>query len=251
MSALDHSTRSPLHDPELPILSELEAELERELRALLPPARASRDRRLRQPARVTRRALVLVALFSLVGASALAGRAVFAPSPEPSTAPALLSAGGHPPEQWRLEAYLHGGSTCYALFVADTVSSACGAPPGRVGVLVTSAVSPTQRFVAGLAGADVHQVRVRVGRQTLTVLTRRPPQAAGARRAQLPAHLRWFLAILPGNTPARNAPARVTPRDEAGHPLGPPVLDCSLGAASIACQRAASRIAGPSGSSQD
>jgi hypothetical protein len=230
-----------VHDPELPILAELEAELERELRALGQPAGpALRAIPLRTPARVARRALVLVALLSLVGGSAVAGRAVLAGSPRaPSSGPALLSSGGQGADHWQLEAYLHEGSVCYAMFVADTASSACGTPGGKE-VRATSALSPTRRFVAGIAGAGVTHVLVRVGHRDLLIATHAP---AGAHRAKLSPGLRWFLASLAG-AGARQGPARVTPLDRAGRRVGPAVLDCSLGAGSPLCQEAAERISG-------
>jgi hypothetical protein len=236
------------YDSELPILAELEAELELELElnALSqPPRPASHKTRLSTSARITRRALLLVALISLAGGSALAGRDVLAGSPASGSEPALLSSGGHGADRWQLEAYVYEGSICYALFVADTASSACGAPSGE-GVRAMSALSSTRRFVVGLAGAGVTQVLVRVGRRELLLATSALSQAPGARRAKLTAGLRWFLARLPGGA-ARQTPARVVPRDGAGRPVGPAVLDCSLGAGSSLCQQAAGRISGVGG----
>ncbi|HVR05058.1 MAG TPA: hypothetical protein VMS02_03380 [Solirubrobacteraceae bacterium] len=194
--------------------------------------------------RVTRRALILVALLSLVGASALAGSSVLDdshPRP-PSGGPVSLTVGGSGAERWQLQAYTHGDASCYALFVAETVTSACGAPPPGAGLLVSSALGPDNRFVAGLAGHAVRRVLVRVGAGT-----RLAPTAPVTRRsgAGLPAGLRWFLAVLPADSAgARSTPARVTPLDAAGRPLARATLDCSVGAGGRACQAAAARVAG-------
>jgi hypothetical protein len=253
------------YDGGLPILAELAEAFERELqsppappgvrcagdepspRAPKPPAQSSS--RLGWPVRVTRRALVLVALVSLVGASALAGRFVSGGgSQEPGSRPAPLSAGGSGRERWQLEAYRHGGAVCHALFVADTVASACTSTLEPTSVQVISALSPTRRFVAGIAGAGVGQVLVRVGRAALALPTYPPPAAAGAHRAELPVGLRWFVAILPAAGGVTNAaPALLTPRDRRGRGLGGAVLDCSLGASSALCRQAASHIAAGSG----
>jgi hypothetical protein len=245
--------RRPCHDPELAILSELEADFARELRELASGStRARQAERLRQPARITRRALVLVALLSLVGASALAARSVFegAPRAPAAAGPVLLSAGGSGSDRWQLETYPHDRSTCYALFVAGTVASACGAPGSRE-VRVTSAIDPTTRFVAGLAGDGVAEVSMRVGHQALVVPTRPPPATAtgassGASSRSVTPFVppRWFLVMLPAVAAAREAPASLIPRGARGEQLGPFVLDCSLGGASAACRRAAARIAG-------
>jgi hypothetical protein len=248
-----HASQAPPYDPQLRILGELEAEFGRELQGLAskgsPARRTQRQRmqRLRLPARVTRRALVLVALLSLVGASALAGRSVLEGSHEPASGPVLLSSGESGSERWQFEAYPHAGSVCYALFVAETVSSACGTAPDKSGLRAASAVGSNVRFVAGLAGAGVAQVSLRVGRHTLTVSTHPPPARAAAARSVKPFLApRWFLAMLPGEPATRTAAARLTPRDGAGRSLGPTVLDCSLGGASLACRRAAAHIAGNS-----
>jgi hypothetical protein len=234
------------YDPELPILEELETELQRELRTLglAPVGRSVGGGGLGGPVRVTRRALLLVALVSLVGGSALAGRSVLtrSHSPKPS-GPALLAFGRQGPDNWQLEAYLYGGSTCYALFVVDAVSSACGRPPNSTGVRVTSALSATRRFVAGLTGAAVEQVLVHAGGSVLILPTHSLPNTSDGRRAGLRIGLRWFVAILPYDARTRGAPARVTPLDADARPLGQPVLDCSLSAANAICRRAADALA--------
>jgi hypothetical protein len=230
----------------LPILEELEAQLELELRALAqPPAPQVAKLAAPRPARVARRALLLVALVSLVGASALAGRSVFAGSRKPSSGLALLAAGGHGPDSWQLQAYLHEGSVCYALFVAGSASSACGAP-AAAGVRAQSALSPDRRFVAGLAGADVTKVQVRVAGRTMLVSTEPVVSAPGAARAKLPSGVRWFVTSLAGGA-ARQAPAWIAPRDRAGRAVGASVLDCSLGGSNVLCQRTAGELSGGAG----
>lgn len=261
----------PFHDSQLPILLELEAEFDRELRALYPqsdredvrrrmalpahiarrmstPARATR--RVLAPARVTRRALVLVALVSLVGASALAARSVLGGSHRASSAPELLAAGGPNAERWQLQSYLYEGSLCYSLFVVRSLSSVCGAP-GETGVRVSSILGPTRRFVVGLAGARVAWLRVRIGARTLLVATHPVPQTPGSHPAtQARDHgpatpapsIRWFIASL-SSAAARSAPALLIPLDGARRPVGSPLLDCDLGGASGLCQSAAAKLA--------
>ncbi|MCL2769775.1 MAG: hypothetical protein FWD42_06640 [Solirubrobacterales bacterium] len=268
------------YDSELPILAELESEYRTELLSVEiwagrpartvaaphhPAARAARRRdaphRELAPARITRRALLLVALVSLVGASALAGTAVFGGAHHPSagaeesgasTNPVLLDTGGTSVERWQLQSYNRGGTTCYALFIAETLASACAAAPARAGVLVGSALGPTRRLVAGLAGPGVAQVLVRVGGHTSAVPTHPLPRTAGgaagaagarARGSRLPPGVLWFVASFPGESSLHAAPAHVTPRDADGRALGPATLDCSLGGTSPACRRAAANIA--------
>lgn len=263
------------YDPELPILAELESEYRRELTKLRPVPRQRRGpHRELAPGRITRRALLLVALVSLVGASALAGSGVFSGANHRSAAtqssgsgsgagPVLLSAGGAAGEHWLLQAYTHGASTCYALFVAETATSDCAAPPTGAAVRVSSALGPEHRLVAGIAGPEVAQVLVRVGAHTMVLPTYPLPRTAAAAAAaaaggtpahvsahadttgaaRLPADLRWLLAVFPGESPLHAAPAHVTPLNTAGHAVGPSTLDCSLGANNPACQRAAASIA--------
>ena len=243
--------RTGPHDPTLAILVELEAELARELEATaFPAARAYRGRgRLRAPALVVRRALVLVALVSLVGASALAGRAVIDPArPAPSSGPAPLAGGGSG-EPWQLEEYLHDGALCYALFVAGSATSACvERPVYELTVHAISALSSARRFVVGITGERVRQVLVRVGHRALVRPTHPLAPATRAHaHVGLPAGQRWFVAILPGEDRTQAAPALVTPRDGRGGALAAATLDCSLGAQSAICRRAAAHLAAGAG----
>jgi hypothetical protein len=241
---IDTDTNPGAHDPALPILRELEEELRTQLRCLdAAPAGPTRGTRgVVRPVLVTRRALLLVALVSLVGASALAARAVIGggAAPKPSAKPTELASAGVGAEAWQLQAYEYGGATCYALFVEETATSACGAP-GRRGVRVVSALSARARVVAGLAGTAVRRVRVRVG--TRIVFTSTQAETKRAERVGLPKGLRWFVVTFPDSL--RTAPARVTPLGANGHALGPVALDCSLGGANAACRGQAAHAAAP------
>lgn len=245
---------SLIADPEIGILRELEADLLRELAALKAPARRERplrvapQRRLRrQSVRITRRALVLVVLVSLVGSSALAASVVLSGSAKPKApskaAPVTLAAGAAGGQRWQLETYLYDGARCYAIFDGATVASRCGSPPPANDVGAVSALSASSRLVAGLAGARVASVRVRVGGISRTVATR-PAGAGESANGRLPAGLRWFAAVLPSDVNEDDAePAQVTPLGGSGRQTAAPALDCSLGGASALCRSAAERIA--------
>ncbi|HEX3391307.1 MAG TPA: hypothetical protein VHS55_01975 [Solirubrobacteraceae bacterium] len=230
------------HDPQIAILAELEAELERELALLRPaPSPAPRwpDRRsLRSSARVARRALVLLALLSLIGATALAGRSVVDHPKSASSPPTLLAAGGSGGESWQFEDYAYRGEICYALFLDQTVASACSRPLGGAEVHALSGSTANRRFVAGLVGAEVAGVRVRVGDRVALAVTH--PQRGGT-AAERP--LRWFVVAVPAaGGPAGKLPASVTPRAADGRPLAPATLECA-GAPSGRCVREAERVA--------
>lgn len=237
-------------DPELGILRELEAEL---MQALFPPARTpavpsqppkpSVRRLRRQSARVTRRALVLVALVSLVGSSALATSVVLIGSRKVKATPTTLSSGMDDGQHWQLETYSYNGADCYALFAAGTVASKCGFDPAFRGVGTISALAGSSRLVAGIVGADVMRVRVRVKDHVTTLPTHLRPA-----NTNLPAGSRWFLAKLPSEGNADDAaPAQITPLGHSDRQVGASALDCTLGATSTICQRAAERLAARDG----
>lgn len=250
------------YDPELPILAELESAYRRELTTQLRPAARRRRGPHRElaPGRITRRALLLVGLVSLVGASALAGSGVLGGAGRGAgrrsaargsgagsgsgAGPVLLSSGDAGGEHWLLHAYTRGASTCYAMFIAETAASSCAAPPGGAGVRVTSALGAEHRLLAGLTGPGAARALVRVGARAEIVPTHPLPRAATATAARLPAGVRWFVAVFPGESSLHAAPAHVTPLGAAGRPTGPTALDCSLGANNPACERAAASIAG-------
>jgi hypothetical protein len=236
-------------DPELGVLRELEAELMQALAPVCAPAVPSQPskptaRRLRlQSGRVTRRALVLVALVSLVGSSALATSVVFTGSRKVKANPTTLSSGVDDGQRWQLETYSYSGAGCYALFAAGTVASRCGFDPGTRGVSAASALAGSSRLVAGIVGADVMQVRVRVKGHVTTLPTHPPPAST-----DLPAGSRWFLAKLPNEGNAVDAaPAQITPLGRDDRRVGASALDCSLGGTSTICRRAAERLAARSG----
>ncbi|HXC46486.1 MAG TPA: hypothetical protein VNU24_07765 [Solirubrobacteraceae bacterium] len=229
------------HDPELGILRELEVEFEREL-ALIAPARPRVRWRDRVTVRVTRRALVLVGLVCLVGGSALAGRSVLAGSPQTNSPPTLLASGGRGLESWQFETYEYRGASCYVLFADSTATSRCQAAPGKSDIDAVSASDSSERFVVGLAGAGVATVLIEVGKHR--VLTRTHVPRTKMSGTKLGSELRWFVAIVPGKASAATSPpASITPRASDGRPLGPQLLDCSLGGASQACLNAARRVA--------
>jgi len=232
---------APTYDPELDILRELEAEFEREL-TLIARARPRARWRDRVSVRVTRRALVLVGLVCLIGASALAGHSVLSGSPQKTSPPTLLASGGSGLTSWQLESYVYRGTSCYALFAGGTVASKCQATPGRDGVNALSAVDPNERLVAGLAGNRVATVLIEVGKHRILDTTQ--SQRSGTRAVGLAHQMRWFVAIIPSKTSAAaSPPARLTPRAPDGRSLGPPILDCSLGGTSQMCAREADRVA--------
>lgn len=228
----------PWHDPELPFLDVLERDLRRtaeraEIRHqqrqhLLPtwqrPShamaggsahhadRAATSRcspstpRLhgelpRTSLRIARRSLTLLALLSLIGASAYGASKVLSGSAPNPLAPrqgvyAAVAAGRSGADTWKLGLYTRGNELCRVLAVGEVEASQCAGPPSATGVEATSAESPSRRYAFGVTGARVLQVHVRVGSQSTTVATHLPSRRL-ERTAGLPAGVRFYLVALP------------------------------------------------------
>jgi hypothetical protein len=235
--------RNPLFgDPELGILRELESELLRELASASDEPSEAKQSLRRQSVRVTRRALMLVALVSLLGSSALAASLVLGKAKQTNMHPTVLSAGHAGGQRWQLEAYVFHAANCYALFAGQTESSRCIRAPGGSSVSAVSALLSGKRLIAGLAGAGTEQVHVQVAGDT-TVVAAHPLSESSTRSAGVRSGLRWFVAVLPSNVTVDDASPALVVGQSAGGERGEPTLDCSLGGSSAACRRAAERIA--------
>jgi hypothetical protein len=249
MTSLD-----PFEHPHLPILTELGHDFREQLDAAFGPrgriaeasaaaggrGRArSRARRERATPRIVRRTLAFAGTLLLVGTAAVAERTVHGGEDHPTTGPTLLAAGGGADAQWRLSAYRRDGDVCHAFLSEGAVTSACAAPLAPGHVRASSVVGVDRRYVVGLAGARVRSVSVTVGHARISQPTRPAPDAPAAARARLPTAQRWFVVVLPERSDTRDAPARVVPRDAAGRPAGPSMLDCTLGQRSEPCRRLA------------
>jgi hypothetical protein len=251
------------YDPELPFLHALEREVRRHARhvaatrrrAHSAPSHAELSRRssydseheyrahTRAPrtwfggARVARRSLALLALLSLIGASAFgAGRIFSAGAPNPATvhqSAFLAVAGGtRGGERWSLRVYTRGEELCRVLVVGQDESSRCSAAPGVLALTSTSALSPTRRYLFGVTGSRVATVNVRAvradGGVNVRVPTRLlpplpPVDPAGKRK---PDGERWYVAVLARPVGEPDPPLRVQGLDRDGHPVGVAVLDC-------------------------
>jgi hypothetical protein len=185
-------------------------------------------------ARIVRRSLTLVALLCLIGASAygahlvLTGPAHTTPNPMTVSQGALVEVAGGVAgsERWSLRLYSRGGELCRVLFVAESEASRCTPAPRSRTLLVTSAISPLRRYIFGVSGAAIAGVRVHAGALALTVATA-APDPADTRAAGLPAHVRYFVAILSRPPGAADPPALVRGLDAAGKPIGPARIDCA------------------------
>jgi hypothetical protein len=234
-------------NPDLPILDELGARFEALVdaefdatetgsrpRARLPePSRAVAQRSRN---RIARRVAVVLGLLCLVGGVALAARFGGPGADRPAdTSPAMIGDGGE--GAWRLSAYRDQGRLCVLFEVADEPVSQCGPMPPAKGLREMSALGAGRRFVVGVTGQRVTSVRAGVGTTTGSALTRPPEDRSAARRAALPATLRWFVIPLGGSAGQSRAPARVFAFDGHGARLGRPGVDCSLGVIGSACER--------------
>jgi hypothetical protein len=162
--------------------------------------------------RIARRSLTLVALICLIGASAFgAGKILSGTAPNPSVVhqgPIVSVASGQAgSDRWSLRLYRRDSDLCRALVVTETEASHCAPAPGVGALAVTSVVSPLRRYVFGVSGSDVTDVSMRVGTSTLTVPTH--SLDTSSLHAGLPAHIRWFVAILKRPADAYNPPALV------------------------------------------
>jgi hypothetical protein len=223
------------YDPGLPILAELERDVTRAAERALGGGRPRRAERMhggrgrrpggRQSSRVARRALLLVALVLLVGATALAATGAFdgGGSDKAVRGPALDAAHGSAGGGYRLVLHPQGHALCRVLVVTGGVASGCGRPPRGDEVRALSALGTDKRFVFGVAGPQTRSVTVQVGHRRLQVPTHLV-DAAAARAAGIDPHVRTFVA---GFTP-RAGSASQPPAIVAGR------ADCSLTTAPVA-----------------
>lgn len=220
------------YDPELPILAELEQSWQLVVRRTLEPAPAparvdaapASPLRRRSAARVARRAVVLTGLGCLVAASAVATRSlVDSRDGDPTlrtSATVRLADGRVDGQPWLLDGYRRDAEVCYDLIAAGRVATGCRRVPGPRELRVDGTLAPLTRVAIGIAGARVARVRVSDGDERASAPTRELTSVPGARAAQLPRGVRWFVVTLPrprAGTAA--AGARVTAYDARGRQL--------------------------------
>jgi hypothetical protein len=192
--------------------------------------RQRRGSQLRGVSRIVRRSLALVALICLVGASAFGAREIFSGSESnPAVAHqgpfALVTSGRASSDRWSLRLYRRETDLCGVLVVGESESSRCTPAPQQRSLAVTSLVSPSRRYVFGIAGSAVAEVTVRMDDSALTVATR-APDTTTIRVAGLPGNARWFLASLPRQSGSSGSIALVRGLDGKHHPLGPAIQSC-------------------------
>lgn len=229
------------YDPRLPILAELEREVERAATRRLgepapgheaerAPGRGGRRsaRRRRHLWRVPRRTAVLVGLICLVGASATATiLSRRSDGPARGGADATVSRAGGP-NGYELRLHASGRRVCTAFVLRDSLDTVCVRPPRGRGAIARSAVAPFARYVYGLTARSVSAVDVRVGAQRRRVATRALP-AAAARRVAPAAGLRVFVVALRRGDDDPVALVRVQGRQRT-------IVDCSLGQIDDRCK---------------
>jgi hypothetical protein len=257
----------PWHDPELPFLDVLEQDLRRKAeRAELrhqqrqhssptwqcsPHSTAARSAHPSEGAgtrrsswsrsqlrgelprasmRIARRSLTLLALLSLIGASAYGASKVFSGSAPNPLAPrqsayAAVASGHSGADTWKLGLYTRGNELCRVLEVGEIEASQCAEAPSATGIEVTSAESPTRRYAFGVTGAGVLQVHVRLGGQSATAATHVPGQRQ-RRTAGLPAGTRFYLVALPRQAGNGSPEALVQGIGAHGKPLARAVPSC-------------------------
>ncbi|HEU0249429.1 MAG TPA: hypothetical protein VFR48_01770 [Solirubrobacteraceae bacterium] len=184
--------------------------------------------------RVARRSLALLALLSLVGASAFGAGRLLAGSgaPDPASvrqsAFATLATGAVGDERWSLRAYSRGSEQCRVLEVGDTESSRCSAALGRHSLSADSALSPSGRFLFGLAGATIRSISVRAdGGSARTIRARTRALSRNAARATgMGGDERWYVAILARPIGEPDPPLRIQGLDRRGRPTGATLLNC-------------------------
>jgi hypothetical protein len=195
------------------------------------PAASTTARRhdaMRRSGRVARRSLTLMALLCLIGASAYGASEVFsssAPSPLGGKRGAfvLVASGKSGADRWKMRLYTRGSELCRVLSVAETEASDCASAPSAKQVEVTSAESPSHRYLFGVTGSGVGRVRIRLGHKTRVLSTRAP---AHERSTGLPAQVRYFLAVVARPAGGANPQAMVEGLSTADRPLGKPVASC-------------------------
>jgi hypothetical protein len=224
------------YDPRLPILAELERDVTRAAESALGVPRAETPprgermhggrRRLagRQGGRVVRRALLLVALVLLVGATALAATGAFDGGGSDSAVhgPAFDAARGSADGGYRIVLHEHGQTLCRVVVTGANVASKCQRPPRRDQVQPLSALGTHGRFVFGIAGPGAHSIVIKVGGRRRRVPTH-PVDAAAARAVGVDPRVRVFVA----DFAARSGSASQPPAIVAGR------IDCSLTTAPV------------------
>lgn len=229
------------YDPELPILAELEQSWRLVARRALEPEpapvaaaaaapaaaatpAAPARRRRGSAARVARRAVVLTGLGCLVAASAVATRSLVdgrENDPTLRTSRTVRLADGRVDGQpWLLDGYRRDAEVCYDLVAAGRVATGCRRAPGPRELHIDGTLAPLTRVVIGIVGAEVARVRVSDGAERASAPTRALTSTPGARAAQLPRAVRWFVVTVPRpRSGAQSAGARVTGYDERGQAL--------------------------------
>jgi hypothetical protein len=186
------------YDAKLPILAELEGQIDRAAQARLagaglrtaPPDLLPRGRSLR----VSRRVAVLAALICLVGATATATVTIWRSSPLP-TAERTLVAQGERPAPFRLELHELNRRLCATLLLGETVDSDCLRPPGEREVTARVVDTAFTQFVYGLAGSATRSIEVLAGPKRARTPSRPLPAAV---REALPRarNLRYFVVAM-------------------------------------------------------
>jgi hypothetical protein len=189
---------------------------------------ARRHDAMRRSVRVARRSLTLMALLCLIGASAYGASEVFSSSaPNPlggkRGAFVLVASGRSGSDRWKMRLYMRGSELCRVLSVAETEASDCASAPSVKQVEVTSAESPSRRYLFGVTGNEVGRVRIRLGHETRVLSTQAPDHG---RSAGLPSQVRYFLAAVGRPAGDGDPQAMVEGLNTAGQPLGKPVASC-------------------------
>lgn len=195
-------------------------------------ARAQASRLGPAGARVARRSLTLLALFSLIGASAFgAGRIFSGGAPDPAAVRqsefVTVAAGYAGRDHWSLRVYTRGAELCRVLSVGETESSRCSAATGGHSLGATSALSSTRRYLFGISGASIAAVSIRAsGGSSARRVPTHPLPALGASRARLGAGERWYLAVLARPVGEPDPALRIQGLDRGGRPVGASIVDC-------------------------
>jgi hypothetical protein len=178
-----------------------------------PPKRTRRGEHLATGRRIARRAALVGALIGVVGASALAAKSVVSSRPSPNASVVLRHDAAHGVTLRR-----YHGRLCLDINYDGGVATHCTrAPDDPDGLAALSAITPSGRVVAGVAGPDVARVRVNADDRAATV----PTSPAGD------GDTRWFTATLATEPDRRRPTAAVL----TALPSGTAAVDCSLGTA--------------------
>ncbi len=238
------------YDAELAILGELERILRSRVTASRDhaagrraPQRSSGDRRRgsrRIPAAATaaRRVAVLTALALLLGATAVATRALVNTDRDPTLRTSQAVQIGHGvvgQDAWRLTVYRRHDQVCHDLLAAGTLASSCDAPPSARGVVIDGTLTPTHRFVLGLTGPDVAAVEVRDGDNRHRAVTHEAPTGTLDQRGAVPQGLRSFVIVLRRPADQRASTVSVVPLDGHGRALSGAETVCSVAPPTATC----------------